>query len=445
MRTMRGALTLALAAVGLLGCSEEILGAGEVKLEAGLESTVWPDPPPNRVNITTTSKDGTTHDFKEFDGPVDGFSLGLGDLARFHLRASDAQGQTLVSGDSILIDPRGVAERVVPLVVGRAGKLGRVDQLGDSFNTPVEFSGTIASRYLFSVSGREGRLYDLGLWRASDAFEVPCPSETDCKVETVFVHQGWTAVFIGPSGASYLDFTTGDSGFLKDLEGGTYANVSGGQVITGPDDETYVVGGTRTSSPSDRVLRVEADNTLSVIRLAAARQGAAAAYLPGRGLLVVGGSADAAGAEQLKPGADAFDTLDLPSDATSGAAIFEASAGIIRVGGSFGDAPAEMLRLDLGCAAPCSAETAGPALDSKDPVQLQTTESGDILLLSSDNASNGALYRVVAENLPVTLEPLSATERTPGLLSLLPTGQVALTGGSSGGSPSTLLEIYFQR
>ena len=442
---IRGALTLAQLDLSLGGCSEEILGPGQVKLEPGLESTLWPDPPPSRVNITTTSEDGTTHDFKQYDGPVDGFSLGLGDLARFHLRAADSQGNTLVSGDSIFIDPRGVAERVVPLVVGSAGKLGRVDQPAESFSAPIEFSGSIASRYLFSVSGREGRLYDLGLWRASQAFDVPCPSETDCTIETVLVQQGWTAVFIGPSGASYLDFSTGATGFLEDLDGGGYADVSGGQVLSGPDDEIYVVGATRTSAPSDRVLRIAADNTLSVIRLASARQGAAAAYLAGRGLLVVGGSADAAGAEQLKPGADAFDTLDLPSDATSGAGLFESSAGIIRVGGALADAPAEMQRIDLGCAAPCPKQRAGPAVDSSAPVQLQTIEGGEVLLLGTGSDGNGALYRIDADSLPVSLEPVSTTPRSPGLLSLLPTGQVALTGGSSGSSASTLLEIYFQR
>ncbi|MEZ4232651.1 MAG: hypothetical protein R3B89_25975 [Polyangiaceae bacterium] len=441
---MRSFVYAALLGVCLVSCSEEILAPGEVKLEAGLESTLWPDPAPNRVRITTSDEAGEEHIHKEFDAPIDGFSLGLGDVSRFHLRASDGQGETLVSADSIFIDPRGVAERVVPLVAGPAGRMGRVDQLADSFPEPVEFSGVIARRYLFTVSGREGRLYDLGLWRASDPFDVPCPSASDCTVETVLVHQEWTAVFIGPSGASYLDFSTGETGFLKDLDGGSYADVSGGQVLRGPADELYVVGATRTSAPSDRVLRLDSDDGLTLIRLTSPRQGAAAAYLAGRGLLVVGGSATATGAEQLKPGADAFDSLDLPVDATSGAALFEADSGIFRVGGGEGGAPAPAVRLDLGCAAPCTLEVAGPPLASTRPVQLRTAENGDVLLLSEADGS-AALQRVDASKLPVQLEPLTSSQRSAGLLGSLPTGQVALVGGDANGQPSTLLEVYFLR
>lgn len=445
MRAAFGILGLGLVSLGLASCSEEILAPGEVELQPGLESTLWPEPAPSRVRITTSDESGDEHDFEEYDGPVAGFSLGLGDLARFHLRASDSQGQTLVSADSIFIDPRGVAERVVPLVAGPAGAVGRVDHLSDGFGSPIEFSGVIARRYLLSVAGREGRLYDLGLWRASEAFEVPCPSPEGCTIETVLVHQGWTAVFIGPDGASYLDFTTGDTGFLKDLDDGSYADVSGGQVFTGPDDELYVVGATRASAPSDRVLRLDTEGNLTLIRLASPRQGAAAAYLDGRGLLIEGGSASAAGAEQLKPGADAFDTLDLPPDATSGAALFETDSGIFRVGGGTDGSAAEAIRIDLGCAGPCAPESVGPALASASPVQLQTAENGDVLLLSQDDAGNARLLRIQADSLPLTFEPLSISERSPGLLSLLPTGQLALTGGRTAGTASTLLEIYFQR
>ncbi len=445
MGTILRAATLGLLGLTLTSCSEEILAPGQVQLEAGLESSVWPDPAPTRIRITTSDEAGEEHDFKQYDAPVDGFSLGLGDLARFHLRATDSDGDTLVSADSIFIDPRGVAERVVPLVAGPAGRVGRVDNLADHLTQPMAFSAVVARRYLLSVSGSEGRLYDLGLWRASDSFQVPCPSETDCTIETVLVHQGWTAVFIGPSGASYLDLTSGGTGFLKDLDDGGYAAVSGGQVFTGPNDELYVVGATRSSAPSDRVLRIDAEGELSLIRLASARQGAAAAYLSGRGLMVVGGSASATGAEQLKPGADAFDTLDLPPDATSGAALFESSAGIFRVGGGENGTAAQAVRLDLGCSSSCTPETAGPALDSAAPVQLRTTENGDVLLLSADTEGNAQLLRLQAADVPLSFEPLAATQRTPGLLSELPTGQLALLGGSSGGDPSPLLEVYFQR
>ena len=60
---------------------------------------------------------------------------------------------------------------------------------------------------------------------------------------------------------------------------------------------------TRTTSPSSRVLTIDANGSLAFYSLTTARMGAGAAYVAGRGLVVFGGDANAPALEVLAPGA----------------------------------------------------------------------------------------------------------------------------------------------
>ncbi len=430
---------------GCLSCSEELLEPGRIEFVSASGAEPWLEPG-FEVQVTKTDQAGDTQDLLSFDTPASGFSLGRGGVGRVHVRGRDSQGEVEFSADSVLIDPRGVAERVLPLPVGQAGSLGLAEPLAP-LDAPIQLSGVVAERYLLSVSAEaRGSLYDLGLWRASEAFDLPCPSEADCRIQTLLVFDGWIGVFIGPAGASYLDFATGDQGQLAAPEPGAFGAVAGGRVVSAPSGDQYVIGATRPGVATDRVLRISPDGELSVLKLTSPRQGAAAAYLDGRGVLVVGGSDTAAGVEQLKPEATAFDALSAAPDPTRGAAVFEAADGVFRVGGGQGSAPAASAKLDLGCSTTCQPEVAGQALGSAESVSLARTEGGEVLLLASSASGESQLLRVSSDQSALQLTPLgSDPARTGGLLQRLPTGQLAVLGGSSSSGPLLSLELYFQR
>lgn len=432
--------------VGLTGCSEELLEPGRIEFIGAGDSEPWREPG-FEIQVTKTDEAGSTQDFARFDSPATGFSLGRGAVGRVHVRGRNAQGDVEFSADSVFIDPLGVAERTLPLPVGRAGSLSLTDRLAEQLAQPLVLSAVVAERYLLSASAdARGQLYDLGLWRRSDPFDLPCPSETDCRIQTLLVFDGWIGVFIGPGGASFLDFGSGDQGTLDPPEAGLFQAVAGGQVISAPSGDHYVIGATRLEAATDRVLHIHTDGELSALRLASPRQGAAAAYLDGRGLLVVGGSDTAAGIEQLKPQATAFDTLSAAPDPTRGAAIFEAADGVFRVGGGGDGTAAPSAKLDLGCASACEPAIVGDPLGSADPVSLGTTAGGEVLLLANGPSGESQLFGVSTSQSALQLTPIgSDLEGSASLLQPLPTGQLAVLGGANSSGPLLSLQIYFQR
>ena len=112
------------------------------------------------------------------------------------------------------------------------------------------------------------------------------------------------------------------------------AESNGGRSIVASDGSVYVVGATRGDPPTAAVVHVAADGVLTSATLSAARRGAAAAWVEGRGLVVVAGNASAAGVELLADGAKAFVPLAFTADATVGAAV-------VALDGSRADQPLE--------------------------------------------------------------------------------------------------------
>src|SRR5439155_15420184 len=120
---------------------------------------------------------------------------------------------------------------------------------------------------------------------------------------------------------------------------------------------TYIVGATQQDgAPTDKVLRISATGTLQALTLNTPRVGAAAAVV-GSTLIVVGGSADGAGAETLNATETAFVPMALPAEPTAGAGVAALDkTNVISAGGkdlatSMG---ASVRKLDTSCTASCA-------------------------------------------------------------------------------------------
>jgi hypothetical protein len=222
----------------------------------------------------------------------------------------------------------------------------------------------------------------------------------------------------------------------------SFAEIAGGQAIAGPEGSAFIVGGTRSGEPTDKVLAISKTGQLSTIVLIGARSGAAASWIEGRGLVVAGGSEAAAGAELLAPGATAFVPLAYPPDGARGASLAALdSARVLRIGGKLPDAsPAPTVELSLACGTDCVATPRGLAT-GLDEARSFVLGAEQVLNVGLDaTGETRALLLEGDQQVPVPLrEP-----RRHASAARLPTGHVAIVGGTrvSDGSQARAVELF---
>ncbi len=415
-----------------LSCGESLIDEGELVLRPVAGSERWAEGfgELDRVTVHTVTRDGERALFREWDAPIGSFTLGRGEISRFELSGPG------IRGSSVWLNPAGLAGHRVPLLVGPAHEFGLAATLqGEA----PEHAAVVAERYLLTLSGAEGRLYDLALLDQSPPFDLPCPGSS-CQIENVVMVGGWIGVFIGPDGASYLDFDTGARGSVTAPEGGSFGDVSGGRLVRGANDDQWLVGATR-SAASPRVLHIAKDGKLSFLHLSAPRKGAQVSFLASHGLLIYGGSSEAAGGELLEPGAASFRPLLLEPDPTEGATLLRLDyTKLLRVGGQLAGAPAPTRLITLGCASVCPLEPYDHEL-TLEVLQLLDDE-GDTLarVKTSPDGQDPPGEQVIELDLshaPPTWRAVPGLERRGTQLLKLPTGQVARLGGDE------QLELYF--
>jgi hypothetical protein len=236
---------------------------------------------------------------------------------------------------------------------------------------------------------------------------------------------GTTLIVIDEAGATAVDLQLGRTGDMTPPAGGTFAEVAGGSTISAPDGTMFVVGATRTErGPTTRILRVASDGSVTFANLAAGREGACATWVEGRGLLVYGGSATAAGAELLAPGATVAAPLAITPDAIRGCGIAALDAGHAIVAGS--GAPARVF--DLACAAQCTPTTWAGAVPL---VRAEIHALAPDAAFVAGDAADGTTHAFRVSPAEVREIPLRIPRRGARLLSL-PTLAAALVGGGPG-------------
>jgi len=434
----------------LEGCGEvPALPPGEVVLTEGQESDTWSrDPAALTVEVEKISESGDRRHIASLAAPAKGFSLGLGAVGEYDVTGYDVNQVARVRGHSVLVDPLGLAGTKLPLFVGRVGAFSRPPSnlLTEPGEAPL--LALLAGRFVFMAGGSDGSGvqtdgYDLGFWApVADSPVILCRHEP-CAFRTLAVVRNWLALAIGADWAIWHDVQSGLSGNVG-LPAGmkSFAEVAGGRAIQAPDGTQYVVGATRAAPPTAAVLRVDPEGVLTRLSLTSERAGAAAAWAPGYGLVVVGGSPSGAGAELLAQEASAFTPLGYAPDPTTGAALSVLTGTtLLRAGGRQPDgSAADSVQLDLGCGTSCT-PLPHPARIELDAALGFSFENATVLVIGVAPTGETAAALVSDDR----VETLALREPRRGATALaLPTGQVAVVGGTllQGGAPARSLELF---
>ncbi|MDI1478787.1 hypothetical protein [Polyangium sp. y55x31] len=435
------------------GCTEEPIER-TLQIVTGHEADTFSAAPAvTKIRIEAKTATGST--FAAETTPGGTFDLGEvpdDEPLGVEVTGTTAEGVTVVRGRSLTGVVPGAFVRDVPVFVQRVGKWARppgelvrahVDApaavLGEQFL--VTTGGSAAASAEGADDVRLGDSYDLLGWGPAvmDAFALTART---------IVGRPSGMMLVGETSASAVD-GSGRYAVAWPESAGSFADVAGGLVVESPSGTSYVVGATRAGTATDEVLAVSSEGALSVLRLSAARKGAAAAWAPGVGLVVVGGSASATGFEVLPEGGTAFVQKDMPADATEGAAAVVAGDGKMALVGGLdaAGAPAKVRRWSPSCTSGCAAEeVSGATL----PVGLTRSQAfslgGSRVIVVGHEASTEKRVRVFVIDLSVpTVEERPLREpRSGATVVAAPNGTLSILGGTlEDGAPALHVETFF--
>lgn len=407
----------------LLACASP--SEGLVSLDTGLETDVLGrEPRVDSLVVEAIDTSGNATEIARQRLPVDVVDLGelpKVDTASLRVRGLDAQGAVRVRGESLYAAYGDLERATLRIFLQRTGESARFPS---PFSAPYPSSDrvdVIAGRYVAVADGARLVAYDVANLAPITDRTLPVEPKTVAAFDTRLL-----LLLSDAAQAVVVDLATRDETKLDAPPGGSFAEVAGGRVVRAGAQGTYVVGATRTSSPTAKVLRVATDGALSFVELSSPRVGAGASWVEGRGLVVVGGSPSAAGVEVVAVGSSRGAPLAFPPDATVGLAAAPLDgASVAVVGGP------SLRVVDLGCAASCAPRTV-PSGDGEPLSSPDATALDKAALVSGTNP--GGLARVyLVEGAGARAVPLRES-RSQVRLVPLPTGNVAIVGGG----PSTL-------
>jgi hypothetical protein len=431
--------------VGAAGCGAELIEPAQLRFTTGHETEAWTETPTATSVVVerVSARDGTREPLASAAAPLETASLGRGAVGHVEVSGYTDAAERVMFGRSLSLDPSGLAGVSLDVFVARSGSFSRPPgHLQGS--APAALGQIVLGRHLYAFAAQNEQVavsgYDFGVFRPhAPSATLRCPA-SPCRFESVAVN-GSRVLALGGTWAIWFDLQTGQSGDVALPAGLTsFGEVSGGEAITSNDGDAYIVGATREGTPSTAVLRLDTSGVLQVARLVSPRAGAAAAWLPDRGLLVLGGSSTAGRAELLAKGAGAFIPLAGPPDATVGAALLPSGGRVVRVGGSRDGAPAPTVELALDCADECA------ELELPVPVPLHEAkgyaiDDEDWLLVGRGPAAETQAVRWRDGG----LAEVPLRDRRRGAFSLrAPTGHVLVAGGElmSDGTSATTVELF---
>jgi hypothetical protein len=438
------------------GCSAEPLPPGHYRITLGQETDTY-SRTPSPIKYTASSLSATESnaplvDLAVSDKPIESIDVPPGGASWYTIKGEDSDGVRRVQATSFAISGTTMAGYDYPLFAGRTDVFCRppgalVTAQGD--HPP---SGMVWGRYLWIVGGSSATAlatdsYDLVGWGEASAqtseisfAKLTCP-EQPCKFESFATYSFADsstlyqyALGVGASWAIALNVYDGTSKEVNTPTGlSSWADLAGGRTLTTYDGAVYVIGATRSSAESTAVLEISTatESELAARSLNAPRKHAAATYIEKQGLIVLGGSATAAGAEVLAPGSNKFTTLPYPPDEVQGAALVAqdsfTSSVVWRIGGRNADgSPAASVAYDLSCTQDC---------------QVQPLTGLDLDVVTATGFFHSENRIVVGEQADGTMVAwrLSPSEATPieqrqlrrsASAVQLPNGFVALVGGT---------------
>jgi hypothetical protein len=401
-------------------------------------------------------------------GPISAATIDLGqqnesEVAALQVTGADANGVELVSGASLPVEFGELTGVSLPIFVQRVGQLVPLPPgpQGDARQAPTiaQFEG----QYLFIGGGSDpslaatSQIYDF----AQFALLPQPPTLPRVPLSVAFV--GTVALLIDGSGsATYFDFSDNSSTEATDLAGGSFADVAGGTTVISDLGSEFIVGATRTGSPSRTVLEINPNDTsnanypngnLTWLFLTEIRQGAAAAWVSGFGLVVAGGSTTASGAELFTlPSTSSTTTtgdvatsgkaLPFPPDPSVGAgatAVTSVSASTVLLAGgivsladgglSLQDAGVRII--DVGCPSNCSVITWETALP--EPIvsaqAFSLPSGGAPAFVVGNDPLLGITHAFLLTTTAATEVPLNP-QHMNATATLSPVGSIVIVGGA---------------
>ncbi len=404
----------------LLSCSST--PEGSIVIVTGDETDVFSRAPAPVTLVTEKiGTDGKRTEIARTPLPADTIDLGepqRTEIGALSLSGIDAAGKPLVRGETLFVQWGALENASLEVFVQRTGELARMPRGPAAFDALA--ATIVVGRYVLAANGTSTMLYDLlGLKPLSSSPVFPRPARSIASV-------GTAALVIDDAGATAFELSDGTSNVLEPPTGGTFAEIAGGQTFMAPDGTQYIVGATRASGGATaRILVLSPKGSGSFAALSAPREGACATYVEGRGLVVVGGDASAAGAEVLAAGASVATPLPFPADAVKGCGAATLDNAHVAVVGD--GEPVHVL--DLACTTDCK-PAAWPA-----PVPLVRAEAQplapDALFVVGDDA-DGATHAYRASATELREVPLRIARRGARLLAT-PVGALAVVGGGAPG------------
>jgi len=439
----------------LSACSSDDPPSGEIEITTGGEADAWTvEPAAQKVLIEMVH--GTTRTpLANVDAPATNVSIGSDGptnvIATFEATAFDVDSNVVMRGSTVPLDIYGIAGAKIPLFMGRVGGFSRAP--GELFFPRRHPQLAVLGNAFVLISGGDGAqtiptTFDVySVWRWSVVQKQPALPK---------VPESWAAVdpkllLIDHAGAIWLDLSTSGTSAAEAPVGLDFAQIVGGETLSGADGTQYIVGATRTDAtdgPTNQILRIDADGKLELMKLATPRLGAAATVVNGQ-LLVVGGSDTGAGAEVSNAAGTAFKPLPFPADATRGAALVALDAvTAVLTGGRDPetDEIAGFRTMDLGCEEDCSQQEIANADFAFDRARLFPIRAGQLLAVGEDPESGET--RAFTFDTGIGHELNEFALRTPRIGAsaiLLPNGQVGVIGGDAlaDEAPAMTMEVFF--
>lgn len=372
--------------------------------------------------------DGSRSEITRVSLPADNVDLGerpRTEVGAVGVSGLDATGARVIRGETLFVQWGALEAATLKVFVQRTGELARLPSGPSALD--VTAASTIVGRYVLAASGATAEIYDLlALETLPNSATLPRPAKSLAAL-------GTAAVLIDDSGATAFDLTTSQTYAIDAPSGGTFAEVSGGARVTAPDGTQYIVGGTRPSGSTTRILVIDPDGSASFASTTAAREGACATYVEGRGLVVIGGDTAGAGAELLAPKAAIASPLPFPPDTTRrcGATTLDNSH-VAYAGGA--DSPADtgagspVRVLDLACTTSCTPSTWTGTETPLVRAESATLSADAILIVGDDK--DGASHVVRASPTNGKKEIPLKVARRGGRLVVTPASLVVLGGGA---------------
>lgn len=423
------------------------------------------DPSVKQLVLRTIALSGRTSEVLNVPWPDGAFRLNgieRNQVLAFEAIGMDGSGRAVVRGATSF---HALWQQSAPVPIF-AGRVGEVNQASDTL--PIAHENGVAAlvdgHYLLSVGGanavdtqgtavspQEFCVYDVAQWQ-STTIRSTLPKPVKSLVMTGARH----AVGVDDGGAVLLDLFAYSAVDLSPLQGFSFDEVAGGQVLYDANGFGYVVGATRADRSSSAVLVVDPQGGLQVVRMAEQRRGAAAAYVAGKGLVIACGSDSAPGVVLLGPSSGSFAALSFEPDGTEGAtmAALDASTLVLvggHTGGENGEQVAPVRTIDLRCTSDCEAKVVAEAGQEPLVVDVQyakgyATGPDEVLVVGqgADAEAPTGVYRLQGFSTGVWMQHIELVQPRTGATSLALFGRtIGIVGGRSlQGQGGLSVEVY---